>query len=90
MGDVGMVEGGEDLGFAREPRQPVRIARKPIRQNFDRDVTIQLRVARAIHLAHAARAKGREDLIRSESRAGCQSHGGRVVLMLAHTRPTPS
>ena len=56
MRDVGMIEGGECFRFALEPREPFGVARESGRQNLQRNVAIQLRVAGAIHLAHAAGA----------------------------------
>jgi hypothetical protein len=55
--DVRMVEGGECLRFAFETHQTIRIARERLRQNLERDIAIELRVARAIDLAHATRAE---------------------------------
>ena len=52
--DVGMGERRNRVRFALEPRQRFRIARDGGRNDFDRDVTIQTRVARAIDLAHSA------------------------------------
>ena len=57
--DVRMVQRGEHLRFALEAREAIRIARERVGQDLQRDVAIQLRIARAIHLAHAAGAKGR-------------------------------
>ena len=72
-----MVQRGEHLGFALEARQAFGIERELLRQNLDRDVAIQLRVARAIHLAHAARADLGDDFIRArdECRAQDSWHG---------------
>ena len=52
----GMIQRGERLRFALEAREPVGIACEGVGQDLDRDIAIQLRIARAIHLAHAARA----------------------------------
>ena len=46
------------------------IAGEGLGQDLDRDVAIQLRVARAIHLAHAAGPEGREDFVGAEASAG--------------------
>ena len=43
-------------------------------QDLDRDVAIQLRVARAIDLAHSACAQRREDLVDANPSAGSQGH----------------
>ena len=53
-GDVRMVQGGEDFRFALKTREPVGVSRERRRQDFDRDLTLQLRVGRPIHLPHAA------------------------------------
>jgi hypothetical protein len=52
--DVRMIEGRERLRLALEPRETLWIGCEQIRQSFDRDVTIQSDIARAIHLAHPA------------------------------------
>src|SRR5262245_54674109 len=49
-----MVERGQEFGFAIEPRQPFGVARKLRGQRLDSHVASELRVARAIHLAHSA------------------------------------
>ena len=53
---------------------------KAVGDDLDRDVAIQLRVARAIDLAHAARAEGGFDLIRTKESADRESHGGMAGL----------
>ncbi len=54
---------------------------------------MERRVTGAIDLAHAARPKGGQDLVRAEARADGQSQGWQVGLMLARmgasTRITP-
>ena len=74
MRDVGMIEGGECFRFALEPREPFGVARERLRQNLQRNVTIQLRVAGAIHLAHAASADFGGDFVWAAARAGSQGH----------------
>ena len=68
--DVRMVQRREGLRFACEPREPIGIARERVGQDFDRDVAIQLRVARAIHLAHAAGAEAQRGF--RTGRGGCR------------------
>ena len=70
--DVRMVQRGERLCFARETREAFGVARERVGQDFDRDVAIELRIARAIHLAHAACADVRDDFIDAEARAGAE------------------
>jgi hypothetical protein len=57
------------------PREAIRIGCNGCQQNFDRDVPTELRIARAIHLAHAARAKRRRDFICAEASARSERHG---------------
>ncbi len=61
-GDIGMVQGGEGLGFASESGQTLGVMRKRVRQDLDRDVAIELGITRPIDLSHAAIAKGRHNL----------------------------
>ena len=67
--DVRMVEHAGRARFLLETAQRIGVGRKIARQNFDRDVALQARVLRAIHLAHAARADGHENFVRTEQRA---------------------
>ncbi len=43
--DVGVIQGGQCLGFALESRDPFRVSRKRLGKDLDGDVAIQLRVA---------------------------------------------
>ena len=52
----GMVQRREHLRFALKPGEAIGIAGERVGQDLQRDVAIQLRIARAIHLAHAALA----------------------------------
>jgi hypothetical protein len=70
MPDVGMIEGRECSCFALEAREPFGVAREGRRQNLQRNVTVQPRVAGAIHLAHAASADFGGDFIWTVARAG--------------------
>jgi hypothetical protein len=50
-------------------------------KHFDRDLAIESRIARAIHLAHAAGANGRDDFVVTELGPGCQRHvGSRAII----------
>ena len=68
-----MTQRGEDFGFALEAGEPLDIRRQGLRQHLDRDGAFQLRVRRAIHLAHPAHADQRGDFVRAE--AGAWSQG---------------
>ena len=87
VADVRMIERREHLGFATESRQAVRIIRDRREQHFDRDVAIQLAVASAVDLPHAAGPEVGEDLIRAEARAGSQ--GCQTGLILTYGRREP-
>jgi hypothetical protein len=45
-----MVERGQRLRFPGEAREPIGIAGEGVRQDFQRDVAVQLRIPRAIDL----------------------------------------
>ena len=55
--DVRMIEGREQARFTLEPGEAVRIGSERTRQDLDRDVASQLRVARTVHFAHPACAE---------------------------------
>ena len=76
--DVGMIQRCEGLGFAREPCEPLGVARERVRQDFDRDVAIQLRIAGAIHLAHTPGPKGGKDFVRAKACAGVEGQTAAV------------
>ena len=65
-----MREGGDRARFALEAGERIRPRREISRQNLDRDVASQLRVARAIHRAPPARPERRDVFVRTEARAG--------------------
>ena len=65
-----MAQRGGRACFLLEAVQSIGVGRERRRQHFDRDVAPETRVARAIHLAHAARAERGEDFIRAEAHAG--------------------
>ena len=67
--DVRMIERGQRLGFTLEARETVRIGGEQLRQDLQRDVTAQPRVAGSIDFAHPAGADGAEDLIGAEPAA---------------------
>ena len=56
--DVRMVERGQHLRLALKSRDAIGIGRKELREYFYGDIAIQPRIARTIHLAHAAGAEG--------------------------------
>jgi hypothetical protein len=73
--DVRVVQRGEQLRFALETREAIAVPRERARQRFDGHVAAELGVARAVDLAHAARAKRTGDFVGAETGAGHQRHG---------------
>src|SRR5262249_48024207 len=51
--NVWMIQRSQDFGFALESVDSVRISRKSIRQNLDRNFAFQFRVASPIYLTHS-------------------------------------
>ena len=81
-GDVRVVERSQRLRLAREPASRSAIVANRLGQDLDRDVAIELRVARAIHLAHAAGPERPEDFVLTEARPDRERHGRRCDLTL--------
>ena len=84
--DVRMIQRREDFRFALEPRHSFRVSRDRLWQDLDGDIAIELRVARAIYLAHATGAEGGDNLVRTEARASGQWHESRLILVMAPNR----
>ena len=68
--DVRMIERRGGARFALESRASIGIGGERLRQNLDRDVASELRVSRAIHVAHSTGADERSDLVGSKALAG--------------------
>src|SRR5205823_6665427 len=68
--DVRMVERREQLRLALEADHACRVSEEQLGQDLDRDVAPQLRVVRAIDLAHSAVADGAPNSVRAEPRSG--------------------
>jgi len=66
LGDVRVVQRGEDPCLLLKSRNTNRIGGWRARQNLDGDVTKQCDVACLIHLAHAAAADQRDDFVNAE------------------------
>ena len=84
--DVRVIQRRERTSFAFEPREPVGIAGDRIWQHFDRDVSFELAVVGAVHLAHTAATERRDDFIRADPRARGESHLGSGLYLLRDTR----
>jgi len=55
--DVCVIERSENFSLALESGYSFLIARKLVGQHFDRNLALQLGVARAVHLTHASLSK---------------------------------
>jgi hypothetical protein len=75
---LGWLREAKHLRLALEPGEPLRIARKYLRQDLQRDIAVELGVARSIHLAHTAGAKSASDFVRAETGPRNQRHGVRA------------
>jgi hypothetical protein len=74
LGDVGVIELGENLRLALESREAVGVVGDRGWEHFDRDVATKTGIAGPINFAHAARAQRREDFVVPEARPGGQWH----------------
>ncbi len=72
--DVGVIQGRDHFRFALEPREACRIGSKRLRQDLDRDLALEPRIAGPIHLPHAAGADLRGNFIRTKPGASGQGH----------------
>ena len=61
--------------LALEAFESLRVAGETLRQDLDRPFALELRVPCAVHLAHAALAKGCDDLVLAEAGAGGEAQG---------------
>jgi hypothetical protein len=61
LADVGMVQSGDGLGFARKSIAEL------VGRRLDRDIAIEARIPGAVDLAHTALAEQRKDLIWTET-----------------------
>ena len=75
-GDVRVVQRREDLRLALEARDAIAVGGDRCVQRFDCDRAIELGIAGAIHLAHAAFAEQGRDFVRADSGAGREGHLG--------------
>ena len=66
MRDVRVIQRGEHLRLALEAREAIGVGGERVGEDLQRDVATELRVARAIDLAHAAGADRGDDLVGAE------------------------
>ena len=86
VGDVRMIERGEDLGFALEPSESVGVRREGVRQHLQGIVPLEPRVMRSPDLAHPALANQGGDFIGAEAAAGANGHV-RQILRCSYQKP---
>src|SRR5262245_15814317 len=65
--DIGVVQGCENFGLSLKPAHPICVARELIGQDFDRNVALQFRIARTIHLTHSALTEKGRNFERTKS-----------------------
>ena len=73
--DIRVIQAACRAGFLFESTLAFGIAREGRGQELDRDITLQLRIARAIHLSHAADAETSKELESANSIARGTAHG---------------
>ncbi len=73
--DIGVIQAGGGTRLQFKSPLPIRVARERRRQHLDRHLPQQLRVPRAIHVAHRAGAQGAENLKSTESISHRQARG---------------
>ena len=85
--DVRVIDCRQRQRFACKPREPIGIASERIGQYLQRDVAIELRIARAEYLAHPARADAGDDFVDAEARTGSEGQpAGSIAVSVARTR----
>jgi len=77
--DVRVVQRGKNFGFALKPREPIGVRGERARENLDRDLTLQFRIGRSIHLAHPAFADLRGDIVNAEARPWSDGQPGVII-----------
>jgi hypothetical protein len=69
-----MVQRGQRLRLSLEAHQAIGIGREQLGQDLDGDIAVEVRIARAIDLAHAARAEGGDEFMGAKTGAAAQRH----------------
>lgn len=79
LGDVGVVQRGEQLRFALQPAEALGIARKRVREHLHRDAAFEPGVCRSVYLPHRAGADEGGDLKWTDSGPGSKSQVWRII-----------
>ena len=82
-----MRERRDRLRLPLEAGERVGVGGEALREDLDRDVAVEPRVARPVDLPHPARAERRQDLVGSEARAGRKRHS--LPLTIRELEPPP-
>ena len=72
--DDGVIQGGNCLRLLLKKPQPLGIAGKSCRQHLDRDLAVEPRITRTIHLTHAASTEWGKNFIWTKFGAGGREH----------------
>jgi hypothetical protein len=67
--DVRMIQRGQHPRLALEPRATIGVGREDVRQNLDRHVASERRIARTVDVTHPACAEERADFVRPKTLA---------------------
>ena len=73
--DIRMVEGRDDLSLALESAEPRCVACELVGENLQCNITLEVEIAGAIHLAHPARTDRTEDFEVADPKAEPDRHG---------------
>jgi hypothetical protein len=74
-----MIQRGQHFGFALKAANALGVAGDGVRQDLDRDIPFELRVARSIDFSHAAASDERCDLIGPQFLANFQGHARKAT-----------
>jgi hypothetical protein len=74
-GDIGVIEGCQDLGFSGEAGHPVGVGGEGVGEELEGHVPSQLSVPGPVHLAHAALADLLDDTVVGDLLIGFQGQG---------------
>jgi hypothetical protein len=74
LSDVRMIERRQRAGFAFETGEALGIVGERLGEDFDRDVTPEASVARAIDLTHSPGTERANDFVHAEARADWETH----------------
>ena len=77
--DVRMIEARDGLGLKCEACAKVRVTREFRREHLHGDLSVEARITRLIHRAHAASAERSDDLVGTETLPACRGMSLRSI-----------